>query len=306
MKILFLGSSHFSKIVLDKMLDKGVNVVGVITQPDKPSGRGHKIMPTEVKMFALERKIEVYSFDKIRLHMEEVKKIDYDVSVVASFGQILPNEFLEHRLCINIHPSLLPKYRGATPIQNAILNDDKESGVTIMKVAQEVDAGDIILQKKIKLNGEYYRELEEKLALLGGEMVSEVISEYKKGKISFTPQDHEKAIKVGKFSKENGQLDFSLSARDLVNKVRALSEELGTEVSIDGELIKVEKVIDVSDEFSCEEGEILNNKKRFIIGCKNGAIEILRCKASSGKSMSGRDYLNGHQNILNKRVNDVK
>ena len=151
MKILFLGSSRFSLIVLQKMLEEGIDVGTVITQPDRPSGRGHKLTPTEVKTFALERGIEVKTFDKLRLHMEEVKTIDYDLSVVASFGQILPNEFLEHRLCINVHPSLLPKYRGASPIQSAILNGDKQSGVTIMKVAQEVDAGDIILQNRWRL-----------------------------------------------------------------------------------------------------------------------------------------------------------
>ena len=124
MKVLFLGSSHFSKVVLEKMLEKGVNVVGVITQPDKPSGRGYKMSETEVKKYAKTIGINVYTFDKVRNHIEEIKAIDYDVALVASFGQILPEEFLNHRLTLNVHPSLLPKYRGATPLQTALLNGE--------------------------------------------------------------------------------------------------------------------------------------------------------------------------------------
>lgn len=305
MKILFLGSSRFSLIVLQKMLEEGIDVCTVITQPDRPSGRGHKLTPTEVKTFALERGIEVKTFDKLRLHMDEVKAIDFDLSVVASFGQILPNEFLEHRLCINVHPSLLPKYRGASPIQSAILNGDKQSGVSIMKVAQEVDAGDIILQKQVAVENEYYLQLEDKLAKLGGEMVAEVVKNYQKGQITFTPQQHEKAVKVGKFSKEDGLLDFSLKADELVCKVRALSEEVGTYVVLNQLNIKVEKLENVSDEFQVEQGKVLNNKKHFVIGCKNGAVEIVSCKAPSGKSVSGRDFLNGHNDLLGKRVENA-
>lgn len=303
MKVLFLGSSRFSRIVLEKMLEKGANVIGVVTQPDRPSGRGHKLMPTEVKKFAEEKGLEVYTFDKIRLHMEEVKNIDYDLSVVASFGQILPLEFLEYKPCINVHPSLLPKYRGASPIQNTILNDDKKGGVTIMKVAMEVDAGDIINQCEVDLHGEYYHELEEKFALLGGEMVVEVIKGFQDGSVKFIPQDHKKAIKVEKFTKEDGKLDFSLSAKDIVNRVRALGEEIGCYFYIGEDIIKTDRVQDVSDEFAVMQGEILNNKKRFVIGCYNGAVEILSCKAPSGKNVSGRDYLNGHNEIIGKKVN---
>ena len=302
MKVLFLGSSHFSKVVLEKMIEKGNMISCVITQPDKPSGRGHKMTQTEVKRYAIEKGLPVLTFDKIRLHIDEIKKIDFDISVVASFGQILPDEFLGLKLCINVHPSLLPKYRGASPIQTAILNGDNVTGVTIMKVAKEVDAGDIIIQKEFSLSGEYFHEAEEKLAILGGEMVSDVVKDYEKGKITFTKQDGERATFTQKFSKEDGLLDFSMSAQDIVNKVRAISQEVGTYFGICGTAIKVEKVADVSGEFETEQGMILNNKKRFIIGAQNGAVEILVCKAPSGKSVSGRDFLNGHNEFLSKSV----
>lgn len=302
MKVLFLGSSHFSKIVLESMINNGVNICGIITQPDRPSGRGHKLTPTEVKVFAEEKGIEVFTFEKIRLAMDEVKKIDFDISVVASFGQILPQEFLDHQPCINVHPSLLPLYRGASPIQSAILNGDKITGVTIMKVAMEVDAGDIISQQQVDIANETYHELEEKLALLGGEMAGDVVKDYENGTVKFIPQQHEKATFTQKFNKSDCRIDFGQSAEKIANQVRALGEEYGCYFVIDGQTFKTSKVKNVSDEFSVKPYEILGNRKRFVIGCEGGAIEILLLTPPSGKTVAGRDYLNGHNEILTKKV----
>ena len=302
MKILFLGSSEFSKIVLNKMLEGGLNVVAVITQPDKPSGRGHKLKPTEVKSYAIEKGIAVYTFDKVRNHIDEISKIDYDLAVVASFGQILPQSFLDIKLTINVHPSLLPKYRGATPIQSAIINGDSITGVTIMKVAKDVDSGDIILQKEFQINGEYYLELEQKLASLGGEMVCEVVGQIKNNTITFTPQEHEKATFVSKFSKDDGKLGFSCDSNSLINKVRALSEEVGCYICLEDRVIKVGKICLANNVENVKQGFILNNKKAFVIGTADGAVEILTCQAPSGKMIGGRDYINGHNDILGKRV----
>lgn len=302
MKVLFLGSSRFSRIVLEGMIKEGVDICGVVTQPDRPSGRGHKLTPTEVKTFAQSKGIEVYTFEKIRLAMDEVKVIDFDLSVVASFGQILPQEFLDFKPCINVHPSLLPKYRGASPIQSAILNGDKISGVTIMKVAMEVDAGDIILQKEVEVTNESYLELEEKFAFLGGQMASEVVRQYEKGEVKSSPQQHELATFTSKFSKVDCLLDFNDSADAIVNKVRALGEEMGCQIIIDGQVFKVRQVLDVSNEFKVKPYQILNNKKRFVVGCTNGAIEILSITPPSGKTVCGRDYLNGHNDILGRYV----
>ena len=303
MKILFLGSSRFSNYVLSKMLENNLNVCAVITQPDKPSGRGHKILPTEVKKFALEKGITVYTFDKIRNHIEEIKNIDYDLAVVASFGQILPESFLNINLTINVHPSLLPKYRGASPIQSAILNGDKETGVTIMKVAKDVDSGDILLQQKVDINGEYFSELEEKLGLIGGAMICETVKKIKDGSIVFTPQDHKKSTFVQKFTKEDGRINLNNSAIQIENQVRAFSEDIGCYLSLANFDLKIGRCADVSNEFEVSCGEILNNKKRFVVGCQDGAIEILSCQAPSGKMVNGRDFLNGHNEILGQRIN---
>ena len=301
MKVLFLGSSRFSKFVLQQLLDGGVNITAVITQPDKPSGRGHKMTPTEVKVMAQEKGIEVFTFDRMRNYQDQISAIDFDISVVASYGQILPQWFLDLRPCINVHPSLLPKYRGASPLQSAILNGDKETGVTIMKVAMEVDAGDIILQQKVSLDGEYYLELEEKLGNLGGQMACEAIDFYKSVEVTFTEQDHSKAVHVSKFEKEDGLLDFLKSSTEIINRVRALSETIGCYFYVDDMIVKVVRAEEYQGE--CQAGTILENKKRFVVGTNGGAVEILQCKAPSGKTVCGQDFINGHNEILGKKVN---
>ena len=303
MKILFLGSSRFSLIVLKKMLENGENVVGVISQPDKPSGRGHKLTPTEVKKFALENNLKVYDFDRVRNHIPEIKEIDYDIAVVASFGQILPEDFLAIHLTINVHPSLLPKYRGATPIQNALLNCDDETGVTIMKVAKEVDSGDILLQEKVKIENEYYLALEEKLAIKGGEMVSKALKLIDNNECKWISQDSEKATFVSKLTKEQGILDFSQDHNKILGKVRAMSEEIGTFIALNGQLLKVGEAIFSQEEVT--QGQIALNKKKFVIGCADGGIEILKVQAPSGKMISGRDYINGHSDVLGKKVDNA-
>ncbi|MBO5394726.1 MAG: methionyl-tRNA formyltransferase [Clostridia bacterium] len=301
MKVLFLGSSQFSAIVLKVMLQEGINIVGLITQPDRPCGRGHRLTPNNAKILAEANGIPCFCYDKMKEHKEEIEAIDYDISVVASFGQILPKWFLEHKLCINVHPSLLPKYRGASPIQNAILNGDGVTGVTIMKVAMEVDSGDIILQEEYKMQGEYYSQLELALGKLGGKMAATAVMQAKDGSITFTPQEHDKAVHVQKFSKEDGLLDFNNSAAALENRVRALSELVGCYFMIDGQPIKVVKAKAIDEQL--EKGVVGNNKKRFIIGTSSGALEILECKAPSGKTVRGQDYLNGHNEILGAKVN---
>lgn len=299
MKILFLGSSKFSKIILESLINSGFEISCVITQPDKPSGRGHKLTPTEVKVFAQEHGIQVKTFDKFRLHLEEIKQIDYDYSVVASYGQILPNVFLEYKPCVNVHPSLLPKYRGASPIQSSILNGDKVTGVTIMKVAQKVDAGDILAQEEFAVNGEYYFELEEKLALLGGKMLEKVLKNYEN--IIPIAQNEEEATFTRKFEKADGELISSMTSAQLVNKTRALSQTEGTYITIDDNPIKILK-LDLAQYSGLKEGEILQDKKHFVFGCKDGSVEIIECMSPVGKRISGRDYINGHNDVLSKRV----
>ena len=296
MKILFLGSSLFSRIVLDKMLKAGLDVVAVVTQPARPSGRGHKLTPTEVQVYAEECGLPIYAFEKLNQHMEEIRNIDYDYAITASFGQILGQEFLAHRPCLNVHPSLLPKYRGSTPIQTALLNGDNVTGVTIMKVVREVDAGDILLQREDKITqNDDFESLTIRLAEIGGDMTVNAFKLIEAGLANFTPQEHDKATFVKMLSKEDGHLDFNDRAENLVNRVRAFGGNPSCYFMFGEDKIKVVKVKDVSDEFSGKPNELISFKKRFIIGAQNGAVEILACSAPSGKVMQAKDFLNGYR-----------
>lgn len=292
MKILFLGSSHFSKVVLQTMLENKLQVAAVVTAPDKEVGRGHKMQANEVKTFALANNIKVFCSSSVKKDFEKIKEMDFDLSVVASFGQILPQEFLDYKLCLNVHPSALPKYRGASPIQNAILNGEKQTAVTIMKVGLKVDSGDIALQQNVEiLQDEMYSALEEKLARKGGEMIAQAISLLKQNKLKFTSQNEQEATYVTKFAKEYGLIDFSKPREKIFNQVRALSESLGTYFFLKGQKIKVFAVKTADEKF--EINQIANDKNHFLIGCKDGSIEILSCLSPSGKKLNGKDFLNG-------------
>ncbi len=305
MKVLFLGSPRFSVEILKKLCASHHEVVAVVTQPDRPSGRGHKLTPTDVKTFANENNIKVFDYEKVCEHVEDIKKVQFDIAVTASFGQILRENFLALAPCINVHPSLLPKYRGATPIQSALLADDNETGVTIMNVVRAVDAGAIYMQKKVQIDDEdNYLTLENRLAGLGGDMLIEVLNQIESGSIKAVEQDENQATFCKKIVKEDCFLDLNLSATELVNKSRALCE-YGVYILIDGQRLKVQKLRDVSVEFAGQNltiGQVLESKKRFILACNGGAVEISSCQSKSGKFVSGKDFLNGFS-IEGKKIN---
>ena len=302
MKVLFLGSSQFSYIVLKSLIESGVNVVGCITRVDKPEGRGHKLKESKVKSYAKEIGLAYFESKKLKDEMDMVRGIDYDIALVASFGQILSNEFLEYKPVINVHPSLLPKYRGPSPIQTALLNGDRETGVTIMKVAQKVDSGDILLQEKVDLTQDlYYNDLEKLLGEKGASLAKKIIEQFEKGNFEGVKQEENKATFTQKFTKKDGEIDLNESAINIVNKLRALSENVGCHLLIDGENVKIYKGEVVGD-FVIEKGKVDTNKKRFIIGTGDGALEIISLQSPSGKVISGKDYINGHQNILGRMI----
>ena len=303
MKILFLGSPYFAVKILEKLLKSRHKVVAVVTQSDKPSGRGQKLMPTQVKVFAKEKGIAVYSFDKLSQHLDEIKKIDYDIAVTASFGQILNEKFLSIAPCINVHPSLLPKYRGATPIQSALLSGDKVTGVSIMKVVRAVDAGDVIAQKQVKIEeDDDYTTLQEKLADVGGDMLVEVLDLFALGQVKTFKQDDDKATFCRKLEKSDAFLDLNKTASEIVNQSRALCE-MGVFLLVDGQRLKVSEVKNVSKDFqNLKIGEVAPVKGRIILGCSDGAVEIGKCLSKNGKMVPAKDFLNGFS-FEGKKIN---
>ena len=303
MKILFFGTPLFAEIVLKKLLEKH-EVVGIVCQPDKPANRGKKMQSPNIVNIAKSLNIPVYQFEKLKDHIEDFKKIKCDLFVTASYGKILPKEVLDLKMCINVHPSILPKYRGATPIQSALLNGDKVTGVTIMQTAVGMDDGDIILQKEVEIEKEEdYNSLMPRLAEIGGNLLLDAIEKIESGTAIFQKQDDSKATFVKLIKKEDGLLDFNETAESLVNKVRAYVEFPVAFFNIGDERIKVYKAEAVEGFENLEVGEIYTSKKEFVVKAKDNGFKILKCQVSGGKVLDVKDFLNGHK-IEDKKVNE--
>ena len=303
MKILFFGTPLFAEIVLKKLLEKH-EVVGIVCQQNKPAKRGKKMQSPNIVNIAKSLNIPVYQFEKLKDHIEDFKKIKCDLFVTASYGKILPKEVLDLKMCINVHPSILPKYRGATPIQSALLNGDKVTGVTIMQTAVGMDDGDIILQKEVEIEKEEdYNSLMPRLAEIGGNLLLDAIEKIESGTAIFQKQDDSKATFVKLIKKEDGLLDFNETAESLVNKVRAYVEFPVAFFNIVDERIKVYKAEAVEGFENLEVGEIYTSKKEFVVKAKDKGFKILKCQVSGGKVLDVKDFLNGHK-IEDKKVNE--
>lgn len=297
MKILFFGTPHFAEIVLKKLVKKH-EVVGVVCQEDKPANRGKKLQSPEIKALAEGMGIKVFQFPKLRDYIDEFKKIDCDIFVTASYGKILPKALLDMKLCINVHPSMLPKYRGATPIQTALLNGDKVTGVTIMKTDVGMDDGDIILQKEVEiLNDDDYNSLMPKLADVGAELLINALEEIENKTVKFTKQDDSKVTFTKLIQKEDALLDFHETAEALVNKVRAYVENPTAYFFLGEDRIKVYKAkVEKGDLPNVNIGDVVTeNKKKFLIKTAKDTFSILKCQAPGGKVLDVKDFLNGYR-----------
>ncbi len=247
MKVVFLGTPDFAIPSLEALLEANFDIVAVITQPDKPQGRGQKMHPCAVKKYALSKGLEVHSFKRIRgkKGVEFLKGLDFDVMVTAAFGQILTQEILDIPKygCINVHASLLPKYRGPAPIQWAIINGEKETGVTTMLTERGVDTGDILMQVKTKIDpDETAGELFERLSYMGGEVLVSTLKGIKDGAGTRTPQNHDEATHFPMLQKEDGKIDFKKTAMEIKNLVRGVNPWPGAYVKLGEEVLKVWKV----------------------------------------------------------------
>lgn len=244
MKVVFLGTPDFAIPPLKALIEAGHEVVAVITQPDKPRGRGHKMMPCAVKKYALSQDLSVHSFKKIRKKagVDFLKSLDFDVMVTAAFGQILTQEILDipKHGCINVHASLLPKYRGPAPIQWAIINGETETGITTMKTERGVDTGDILLQEKTAITpNETAGELFDRLSEMGGDVLIKTLAKIEDGTIRPIPQDHDKATHFPMLKKEDGKIDFHKTAKEIKNLVRGVNPWPGAYVTLGTEVLKV-------------------------------------------------------------------
>lgn len=301
MKILYAGTPSFAVAPLKQLVEAGYSVVGVVTQTDKPQGRKGFITPSPVKTYATEKEIPVYQYDKIRLHADEVKAIGADVMITCAYGQILTQEILDAfpKGVWNIHASLLPRYRGAAPIQWCVLNGEEYTGVTIMKTDIGLDTGDILLVKRLKIGErETSGELAARLSALGAEAIVEAMPLIERGAQDLLLQDSSQAFTVKKITREQAKLDFSLSAREIVNKVRGMNPEPIAYALLNGAPVNVFQAEVCSESTNEPFGTVVSDspKKGLILSCGKGeTIKILEAQMPGGKRMKGSDLLNGRK-----------
>ena len=296
MKILYLGTPDFAVKALDKLIGCGYDVVGVVTQPDKRRNRGEASF-SPVKEYAVSKGIKVYQYDSIRRDgVEDIKAINPDVMITCAFGQIISQEILDIPKygVLNIHASLLPKYRGSSPIQWCLVNGEKITGVTIMKTALAVDSGDILLQKTLEiLPDENAGELFDRLSELGGEAIIEALERIKSGKAQFIPQDETKATHYPMISKEDGLIDWNLSAVDIFNKMRGFTPWPSAFTYLDGKLFKVLKSKVFAEELPIDltAGEVYATKNSAFVKCGEGVLQLLQVQLEGKKAMDIASFL---------------
>lgn len=294
MRILFLGTPDFAVAALERIVGTDNEVVGVVTQPDRKRNRG-EVSFCPVKQFAVEKGIKVYQYESIRKEgVEDIKAINPDIMITCAFGQIISQEILDIPKygVINIHASLLPKYRGSSPIQWCLVNGESKTGVTIMRTALAVDSGDILLQKEIDiLPEENAGELFDRLAILGGQAIVEALEIIADGRAVYTPQQESQATHYPMISKEDGKIDWSKSAREVFNKMRGFTPWPSAFTTLDGKLFKILKCV-VSDKiFDGKEGEVVIEERKAYVVCGNGTVELKEVQLEGKKAIPVSDFL---------------
>lgn len=297
MKIVFMGTPEFSVPIL-KMLIKNYNVVGVVTQPDREVGRKKVLTPSPIKQTAMEFNIPVITPEKLRIEYEKVLAFKPDIIVTCAYGQILPNEILNYPKygCINVHASLLPKYRGGAPIQRAIMNGEVKTGITIMYMNEGMDTGDMIEKKELIIeNDDNYDEVSKKLSVIGTDLLEDVLPKIIKGKIKRTIQDNEDATYAPIIKREDEKLDFNKTTFEIYNHIRALSTTPGAYAILDNKVVKIYSSR-MSDHIhpNKKNGEIVKIYDDGIgISTSDSEIVITDIKIEGKNKMSVKQYLNG-------------
>ncbi len=302
MRIVFMGTPDFAVPCLENLCDTGHEVAAVFTQPDKPVGRKQLLTPPPVKEFALSRGIEVYQPARIKNSdvPEIIKGLKPDVIVVVAYGKILPKEVLEAAPygCINVHASLLPKYRGAAPIQWAVLDGEKETGVCIMQMDEGLDTGDIILCEKTHIGeNETSEELFDRLSAIGAEALIEALELIEKGEAVKTPQPQGDFGYAKMITKELCPIDWSRSACEIHNQVRGLQTWPVAQTVINGKVVKIHKTVhcDCAVDGTVA-GRVIESGKRLIVQCGDSrCLEILELQPQGKKRMIASAFLQGNK-----------
>ncbi|MFC6175804.1 methionyl-tRNA formyltransferase [Companilactobacillus huachuanensis] len=306
-KIIFLGTPEFSATVLKGLLKEGYDIIAAVTQPDKPVGRKQKLQKSPVKLIAEDENIKLYQPVKLpgSPEVEELKALKADLIVTAAYGQFLPTSFLESAkvAAINVHGSLLPKYRGGAPIQWSLLNGDKETGITIMYMVKGMDAGDIISQEKLPItrdddNGSLF----EKMAVVGRELLLDTIPKILSDDIQPVKQDPDQVVFSPNISKEQERIDFTKPAEDVFDQIRALSPDPGAWTLIDGQRTKIyqTEVVEINSQQAVGTIFDLGKKKLVIVAGDGQGVSIKKIQPAGKKMMDIANYMNGMGKNLEK------
>lgn len=301
MRIVFMGTPDFAAASLKKLIDKKYDIAAVFTQPDKPRDRGMKLSYSPVKELALENNIPVYQPTKLRdgTATELIKSLDPDILVVVAYGRILPDDMLEVPKygTINVHASLLPKYRGAAPIQWAVLNGDKITGVTTMYLASEMDTGDIIYTSETEI-GEFETsgELFDRLMIMGAELLDRTLRDIEAGTAPRTPQDHSKASYVKMLDKSLSPIEWAKTPREVIKQIYGLQPWPVATAELDGKVFKIYSAEYTQNKTVKAPGSVVSaGKKGIEIACLGGeTLLITELQAAGKKRMKASDYLLGH------------
>ena len=304
MKIIFMGTPNFALPILKAIYESEHKILEVYTQPATKSGRGQKLNHSDIFNYAEKLNLKVRSPDTLETKEEinHIKKLKPDLVIVVAYGKILPPKILniDKLQFINVHASLLPKWRGAAPIQRAIMNMDSESGVSIMKIIQKLDAGPVLLQERIKINQEMsYEELSKKMSEIGAKLILNSIKLIENKKANFIDQKESEATYAKKIQKKESKIDWNESAKKNIAKINALYPNPGCWFDLSNTRIKIIKAIEI--EKTGEAGTILDNK--MTIACSKNAIQILELKKEGKKQMLIDEYLKGNEIKIGQKLN---
>lgn len=303
MRILFMGTPDFALPTLKALCESGHEIVGAVTKVDKPSGRGHRMMPPPIKVYALEQNIPVYQPDTLK--GEEfaalLSALDPEMIVVVAFGKILPRNVLDYPKygCVNVHGSLLPEYRGAAPMQRAIIDGRKTTGITTMLMADGIDTGDMLLKAEVEIGeNDNFEIIHDRLADCGAKLLMETVEKLEKGEIAPIPQDPTLATHAAKIEKSDCLLDFSRDAKSLHDLIRGLSPfPLTFTHTPDGKLLKIveSRVADADKTVKALPGTVLSVGEDIKVVCGRGILSFLTVVPEGKGRMAAADYVRGRK-----------
>ena len=306
MKLVFAGTPEFAAVALRALHEAGFEIPLVLTQPDRPAGRGMQLQASAVKQYALAHGMEVLQPLSLRMDSkdpqravearaahERLQALGYDVMVVAAYGLILPRSTLDIKPCINIHGSLLPRWRGAAPIHRAIEAGDAETGVTIMQMEEGLDTGPMMLIERVAIEDtDSTGSLHDKLAALGGRMIVDALRKMAAGQLEAVPQPEEGVTYAAKISKDEAKLDFGLSAEALARKVRAFNPFPGAQGLVEGVAVKIWNAQPLAGKG--EPGRVLAaDAQGIVVACGEGALRLVELQKPGGKRLAAAEFLKG-------------